>query len=108
MGVLEKISAFLFPLAMGALAIGFAWQCLTWLATRSHPDYSVFPPGATVAASILTLVLGAWLMERFLPLRALTAERWIYRDRPRQRLRSLDVDTVLQLLGFMGAGLLLG
>lgn len=108
----NRISSILYPLIVLAIASGFAYQAFRWMHNQSVNSDARFPSLVISACTIVALLIGAILMERLIPLQALSQERWIYKERPRNRMRSTDLITVSQVILFafigLSAGLLTG
>lgn len=105
---LEKFSGALYPVIVVALLGGAAWSLLQWISQQAGRTEVWIAPEAALSSGIASLVLSAWLMEKFIPLRALPEKRWIYRERPQRRLRSFDRESLVQIGIFTGAGTLIG
>lgn len=69
---------------------------------------SWIPTSMAVGSALMSLVLAAFLMEKLLPLRALTEHQWAYKQRPRARLWVIDQDATIQVFLFGGTGAFLG
>ncbi|QGU01071.1 hypothetical protein CKALI_00850 [Corynebacterium kalinowskii] len=98
MKFLEKISGFFYPIVVVCIVAGLFWQGMSWLDAHSGTPASRIPSGIAQTAGIIAVVAFTWLMEKLMPIRALSELRWVYRERPRQRRRSLDADSVTQLI----------
>ncbi|QMV84385.1 hypothetical protein HW450_08380 [Corynebacterium hindlerae] len=108
MSFLEKVSGWLYPVVLGGFVLGFGWNAVGWLEQRSHLDVAVVPREMALVAAVIAVCLFIVLLEKIMPLRAMAELRWVYRQRPYNRMRSWDADSVLQLIGTGLFGLLVG
>lgn len=90
------------------MLLGFGWAGLQWLTETTGEVATWIPPPVASGAAVFTLFLAGWLAEHLVPFAAMEQERWIYRERPRRRLRGLDRDSAIQILFFLLGGLILG
>lgn len=105
---IEAISGVLYPLIITGMLLGFGWAGLQWLTEATGEVATWIPSPIALGAAVFTLLLAGWLAERLVPFAAMAQERWIYRERPRRRLRGLDRDSAIQVLFFLLGGLILG
>ncbi|MFV8382365.1 hypothetical protein [Corynebacterium hindlerae] len=108
MSFLEKISGRLYPVVLGGVVLGFGWNAVRWLERRSHLDVTVVPREMGLVAAVIAVCLFIVLLEKIMPLLALSELRWVYRERPYNRMRSWDADSVLQLISTAAFGLIVG
>lgn len=92
MRVFEKISGLLYPLVLAGMVCGFAWQFLSL-------GWSTTATGDLVMAGIAMLIL-SYMAERLIPLRAVSELFWVYKLRPKQKMRTFDVLSFVQLCVF--------
>ncbi|MEJ5927844.1 hypothetical protein WG915_04330 [Corynebacterium sp. H128] len=107
MSIFERISGFLYPIVIAGVCLGFLWNGVQWLAAKSDLAGVASSPIVLVSAVLANSLL-AWLLERIMPLRALSELRWVYHERPRGGRRSFDVDSVVQLCGQLVFGVVTG
>lgn len=102
MRVFEKISEVLYPVILAGTVLGIIWSIIYWLRQHSAPPTAVTP--SHIAAGVFTIVASSFLIERLIPLRALSKENWIYKSRPQHRLPRYDFHSLIQLVlaGLMG------
>lgn len=108
MSFLEKVSGWLYPVVLGGFVLGFGWNAVGWLEQRSHLDVAVVPREMALVAAVIAVCLFIVLLEKIMPLRAMAELRWVYRQRPYNRMRSWDADSVIQLVATGAFGLLVG
>lgn len=90
------------------VAVAIAGGCL-WSLLKLLPQVEIHLPQTVVlTAAIVTLATIAWLAELFMPLQAVSEVDWVYVRRPKARLRTMDLVSLGNLLGFAVLGALIG
>lgn len=108
MGLLEKISSWTYPLVIVGMVVGLLWGGLQYLTAHSAAAAPLVPHPVAIACAALAIGAIALLVEKLVPLRGMSELRWVYQDRPKGRLRSVDSWTAGLLLSVGLTGLLLG
>lgn len=96
-----------FWLILLGLAAGFAHSALGWISLHAAESTHV-PYPVALACGVVSLLLGAWLHERLVPLLALPELRWVYHDRPLGQARGFTFSSSLHLCAFAFFGLFVG
>ena len=85
----------------------YAWQnAAEVLPSLAQRTAAALPATATIGAGVGSLALIV-LLEALYPLRSLSLSRWVYVDRPRERMRGVDKLSIAQLAGVSLLGLAL-
>lgn len=108
MKVLGKLADAAYVIVATAIIAGFGGAGWRWMRANTEVVDSSIPDWFAATAALVALILAAWLLEKLMPLRALTEERWVYRERPRHRLRGFDQESLLQIGLFALIGAVLG
>lgn len=108
MEFLDRVSAVIYPVVIVGMVLGFGWAGLDWLNHQSVVAATRVPHEIALASGVATVIGTSWLLERLVPLRAMSQLRWVYRERPRGRMRSVDSWTAYQLIAVAIGGTLLG
>ncbi|MDU0479702.1 hypothetical protein QVA66_10700 [Staphylococcus chromogenes] len=108
MEFLDRISAAIYPVVILGMVVGFGWAGLDWLNRQSAIATAQVPHEVAFGCAAAAIIGASWLLERMVPLRAMPQLRWVYHERPRGRMRSVDSWTVYELIAVVAGGALLG
>lgn len=108
MRAIDRLSGALYPLVLFAMLAGLSWNGMSWLLERARHQEAIVPTHVAMVTAGCAVVVFCYVVEKLMPLLALSELNWVYKQRPHGLLSGFDRDTLLQIALTSGFGLLVG
>lgn len=89
-------------------AVSAAFFTIDWIINEAQSNNVDAGYSRQLIVHILAILITAIVFEKFLPMRAISPEDWVYKVRPSQGLRIGGAGILIQILGFSCVGLVIG